>query len=222
MAMAEDGDFDSEARQNFIDRIIGLAEDKFIETRGRAQPAATGKDIYLCKNFTTYLFRENRDDVRMAAYPDVPLVIPDNLPEADCAPYQYGLAWKDISAEQGNPFFAAAAFRYDSNLSKAENQKLAREFLMQAKQGDFFQMSADYYYGKGAHSMIVIADYDAETDSIRWTDSNMKGEKRNGVRYGYVQYDAEKEIDWFVDAFCHKRRGATLYRLRDDIIFNEQ
>ena len=26
------------------------------------------------------------------------------------------------------------------------------------------------------------------------------------------------EIDWFVDAFCRKKHGATIYRLRDDII----
>lgn len=220
-AMAEDGEY-NEARQNFIDRIINLAEEKFIETRGQAQRAAKGSDIYVCKNFTVYLFRQNRDDFRMSEFPDVPLVIPDNQTKKDCAPYVYGLEWKDIPASQGNPFYAAASFRYDSKLSKAENQALAREFLMQAKQGDFFQMAADYYYGKGAHSMVIIADYDAETDTIRWTDSNMKGEKRGGVRYGYVQFDAEKDIDWFVDAFCHKRHGATLYRLREDIVFHEQ
>ena len=32
----------------------------------------------------------------------------------------------------------------------------------------------------------------------------MRGATRNGERYGYVQYDAVKEIDWFVDAFCRK------------------
>ena len=47
----------------------------------------------------------------------------------------------------------------------------------------------------------------------------MKGQKKNGIRYGYVQFDAVKEIDWFVDAFCRKNYGATLYRLRDDIIY---
>jgi len=220
-ALAEDGDFDNEARQDFIDRIINLAEDKFVEARGRAQKAASSGDIYVCKNFTVYLFRQNRDAFRMAAYPDVPLVIPDNQEKEDCRPYVYGLEWKDIPAEKGNPFYAAASFRYDDNLSKAENQEIARAFLMQAQRGDFFQMAADYYYGKGAHSMILIDDYDAETDTVRWTDSNMKGEKRNGVRYGYVQFDAERKIDWFVDAFCHRRHGATLYRLRDDIIYND-
>jgi len=221
-AVAEDEAFDSEARQEFIDRIISLAEEKFIEARGKAQRAASSSDIYVCKNFTVYLFRQNRDAYRMAEFPNVPLVIPDNQTKEDCRPYVYGLEWKDIPAEKGNPFYAAATFRYDDKLSKAENKKAARAFLMEAQRGDYFQMAADYYYGKGAHSMIIIEDYDAENDVIRWTDSNMKGEKRNGERYGYVQFDAERKIDWFVDAFCHKRHGATLYRLREDIIYSEQ
>ena len=210
---------DDGARQDFIDRIISLAEDTFLEARGRPQRAQYSGDIYVCKNFTVYLFRENRDDFRMAEYPDVPLLIPDNQEKGDCKPYVYGLEWKDIPAEKGNPFYEAAAFRYDEGLSKADNAQNARAFLAQARRGDFFQMAAKYYYGVGAHSMIIIADYDEETDTIRWTDSNMKGEKRNGERYGYVQYDAVKEIDWFVDAFCRKQHGATLYRLRDDIIY---
>jgi len=210
---------DNPARTDLIDRIIALAEKKFNDANGRAQRAQYSGDIYVCKNFTVYLFRENCKDFRMAEYPDKPLVIPDNKPKDDCLPYVYGLEWKDVSAQDGNPFYAAATFRYDDSLSKAENQRIAREFLKQAQRGDYFQMAADYYYGKGAHSMVIIADYDPETDTIRWTDSNMKGEKRNGERYGYVQFDAVREIDWFVDAFCHKKHGATLYRLRDDIIY---
>ena len=221
-AMAENSDFDAGAREDFIDRIINLAEDKFIETRGRPQRAAKSGDIYVCKNFTVYLFRENRDAFRMAAYPDVPLVIPDNQTREDCRPYVYGVEWKDIPAEKGNPFYAAATFRYDDKLSKADNKKLAREFMMQAQRGDYFQMAADYYYGKGAHSMVISGDYDPETDTIFWIDSNMKGERRNGERYGYVQFDAEQKIDWFVDAFTHRRHGATLYRLREDIMYSEE
>ena len=66
--------------------------------------------------------------------------------------------------------------------------------------------------------MIFTSDYDPETDSVMWCDSNMKGERKNGERYGLVQYDAKKDIDWFVDAFCRSKYGATIYRLRDDII----
>lgn len=219
-APAEAAQTAGEARQDFIDRIIALAEEKYGETRGRAQRAQYSGDIYICKNFTVYLFREHSDAFRMEAYPDVPLAIPDNMPKEDCKPYVYGIAWMDVLPEAGNPFYVAASFRYDENLSKAENKDNARAFLKQAQRGDFFQMAADYYYGVGAHSMVITGDYDGATDTIHWTDSNMKGEKRNGERYGYVQFDAEKKIDWFVDAFCRKRYGATLYRLRDDVIYN--
>ena len=172
----------------------------------------------MCKNFTVHLFRKNRDAFRMAEYPDVPLVIPNNLPAKDSKPYSYGIAWEDVPAEKGNPFYAAHSFYYDEKQSKSENVERARAFMREVRRGDFFQMSAQYYYGVGAHSLVFIEDYDAARDEVVWTDSNMKGESRGGVRYGFVQYEARKPIDWFVDAFCRKGRGATLYRLRDDII----
>ncbi len=209
---------DPAVRQAFIDQILALAQETFDKTGGKPQRAHYSGDIYVCKNFTVYLFRETCDGFRMAQFPDVPLVIPDNQVKADCAPYVYGVEWKDVPASQGNPFEAAATFRYDPDLSKADNIEAARAFLRQVKRGDYFQMAAKYYYGTGAHSMIFCQDYDPATDSVHWTDSNMKGEKRNGERYGVVQWDAVKEIDWFVDAFCRKGYGATIYRLREDII----
>jgi len=210
---------EEQARNDFIDRIVSTAKDVFTKADGKLQRAQYAGDIYVCKNFTVYLFRQNRDDFRLAAYPEVPLVIPDNLPKDECAPYNYGIEWKNVSASEGNPFEAAATFRYDTSLSEEENRENARDLMRQVERGDYFQMSADYYYGKGAHSLVFIENFDPETKSVHWTDSNMKGEKKNGERYGLVQYDAVKDIDWFVDAFCHPKRGATLYRLRDDIIY---
>ena len=207
------------AREDFINRMIQTARAQFDKARGRAMPASSPGDIYVCKNFTVYMFRENREAFRMAEFPDTKLVIADNLPREDSKPYVYGVAWKDILPEDGNPFVIAASFRYDSKLSKAENRELAREFLKQVQRGDFFQMAANYYYGVGAHSLVFTKDYDAASDELTWTDSNMKGKKVNGVRHGYIQFDAVKKIDWFVDAFCRKGYGATIYRLRDDIIY---
>ena len=206
------------AREEMIDRIIALAQQLYTKAAGRPQRAHYAGDIYICKNFTVHLFREIAVDYRMAAYPDTELVIPNNQTREDCAPYVYGVEWQEVSAEAGNPFVEAARFRYDESLSAEENREKARAFLMQARRGDYFQMAANYYYGIGAHSMIFIADYDPETDTVRWTDSNMKGKSMNGERYAYVQYDAVKEIDWFVDAFCRKKYGATIYRLREDIV----
>ncbi len=210
---------DEAARDAFIEGIISTAEETFNEADGRLQRAQYSGDIYVCKNFTVYLFRQNRDGYRMAEFPDVPLVIPDNLPKEECKDFAYGIFWKDVAASEGNPFVEAANFVYDTKLSMEENKQIAREFMMQVEKGDYFQMSADYYYGKGAHSLVFIENFDPETKTVRWTDSNMKGQKKNGERYALVQYEAEKDIGWFVDAFCHKKRGATLYRLRDDIIF---
>lgn len=206
-------------REDFINRMIESARLEFEKARGRAMPASRSGDIYVCKNFTVFMFRENRMDFRMAEFPDTKLVIADNLPKKESKPYVYGVAWKDIPAEDGNPFVAAHVFRYDTKLSKEENRALAREFLKQVQRGDFFQMAASYYYGVGAHSLVFTRDYDPQTDSVTWTDSNMKGKKVNGVRHGYIQFDEVKEIDWFVDAFCRKGYGATIYRLRDDIIY---
>ena len=213
---------DPTARDAFIDDIIALGNKLFKKARGKAQRAQYKSDIYICKNFTVYLFRQNRDKYRMAEYPDVKLVIPDNLPSKECKPYYYGILWKDVPASEGNPFCIAAEFRYDKDLSKEENMELALAFMREVKRGDFFQMSADYQYGKGAHSAIMIADYDPETDTVRWMDSNMRGGRHaDGLRYGLVQFDEVKEISWWAEAFCHKKRGATIYRLRDDIILAE-
>lgn len=212
--------FDPTARNDFIDRIIALGYQLYDKANGRPQKAADSSDIYICKNFTTYLFRKNRDDFRMAEYPDVQLRIPNNLPTKECKPYCYGLAWEEVTAAEGNPFYEAASFRYDTDLSKEENMALACDFMRQVQRGDFFQMSADYYYGVGAHSAIMLG-YDAEKDEIHWMDSNMRGTKKNGVRYGYVQYDEVKSVEWWAEAFCMKKRGATIYRLREDIIYAE-
>ena len=204
-----------------IDRIIALAKELYDQAGGRAQRAAYSGDIYVCKNFTVYLFKENAGDFRMAEFPDTPLVIPNNRPRDEMVDYVYGVEWEDVSPGDGNPFYAAATFRYDPDVSQEDNREAARAFLQQVQRGDYFQMAANYYYGVGAHSLVFTEDYDPQTDTVTWCDSNMKGESRDGVRYGYVQFDANREIDWFVDAFCRPKYGATIYRLRDDIVWTE-
>ena len=216
----EETTVDQTARNDFIDRIINLGYELYVKADGKSQRAHYASDIYVCKNFTVYLFRQNRDDFRIAEYPDVTLVIPNNLSKAECEPYSYGLAWEDIPASEGNPFYEAASFRYDTSLTYDENFQLACDFMRQAQRGDYFQMSAKYEYGTGAHSAIMLG-YDEENDEIHWMDSNMRGGKKNGIRYGLVQYDAVKSVEWWAEAFCKKTRGATLYRLRDDIIYAE-
>ena len=205
-------------RDDMIDRIVALGKEKYEQTGGKAQRAHYSGDIYVCKNFTVYLFRQVRDAFRMAEFPDVSLVIPNNLPSAKCKPYYYGFLWEEIPPEKGNPFYVAAQFAYDKSLSKEENMEKACEFMRQAQRGDYFQMSANYEYGVGAHSAIMLG-YDAERDEIHWMDSNMRGKKVKGIWYGIVQFDETREVSWWASNFCWKGRGATLYRLRDDIIY---
>lgn len=210
---------DNGARTEFIDRIFELGYELYVRADGRAQSAHYKGDIYLCKNFTTHIFNSLRDDYCMEEFPDVRLRIPNN--EQDTAPYKYGLAWEDVPASEGNPFYVAAEFRYNRELSYEENFQLACEFMREAQRGDFFQMSAEYEYGTGAHSAIMMG-YDPVNDEIHWMDSNMRGYKNSqGVRYGICQYDEVRSVEWWAAAFCHKGRGATLYRLRDDIAFRD-
>lgn len=217
----EEPEHDQTARTDFIDRIIALGHELYEDANGKSQRAHYASDIYVCKNFTTYLFRKNRDDFRMAEYPNTKLIIPNNLPSKQCRPYYYGMFWEEKTAKQGNPFVVGAQFLYDPDLTEEENFALACDFMRLAKRGDFLQMSGQYEYGTGAHSAIVIEDYDPVNDEIHWMDSNMRGKKVKGIRYGIVQYDEVKSVEWWASTFCHKKRGCTLYRLRDDIIYAE-
>lgn len=92
------------AREDFIDRILSLAQTLYTKANGQPQRAQYSGDIYICKNYTVHLFRETCGDFRMAEYPDVPLIIPNNQKKADCAPYVYGVEWQDVPASEGNPF----------------------------------------------------------------------------------------------------------------------
>lgn len=219
MATEEEEGATLSARDDLINRIVELGHDLYVKANGKKQRAHYKGDIYVCKNFTTYLFRENRDDFCMAEYPDVQLKVPDNLPAAKSKPYSYGIEWENVAAEDGNPFYVAAQFKYDKTLSEEENMALACDFMRQVQRGDYFQMSAKYEYGTGAHSAIMLS-YDPETDEIHWMDSNMRGGKnKDGIRYGLVQYDEVRSVEWWASTFCQKTRGATLYRLRDDIAY---
>jgi len=205
------------AREELIDAIIETGHQLFVAANGKLQRAQKAGDIYVCKNFTVHVFRQNASGFQMAEFPGVALRVPNNLSAEKCKPHAYGYCWEDVAAEDGNPFYIAAQFLYDNNETKQQNMERAIAFMKEVRRGDYFQMSAEYYYGVGAHSAIMIADYDPDSNTVHWMDSNMAGEKRNGVRYGKVQYDAVKDISWWAEAFCKKKRGATIYRLRDDI-----
>ena len=163
------------------------------------------------------LFDTFSKSYRMLAYPELVLHMPKNNSKKACAPYDYGIEWRVETAADGSPFEIAAQFKYDDALTEEENAELARNLLLQIRKGDFFQIVGYYGGGNGPHSMYIIRDCDPVTHIIHWTDSNMRGKRVNGARWGYMQYDADADIEWWVKVFNMKHRGATLYRLRDDL-----
>ena len=204
-------------REKLFADMFALAYKNYHDPYYFHAPAQEDWDRGVCKNFVMRMFDTFKDTYAMKEYPDLPLHMPKNNSKKNCAPYDYGVEWRIETAEDGSPFEIAASFRYDNALSKEENMKNCRHVLESVQMGDFFQMAGNYYYGNGPHSLLFIADYDPVTDEVHWTDSNMKNDKVDGYHWGYMQYDAMRTAEWFVNAICMKNRGCTLYRLRDDL-----
>ncbi len=205
-------------KQELIGKMIQLAYANSKDKRYKFAPAQEDYDIGVCKNFVMRLFDTYAKDYAMLAYPDLPLHMPKNNSKAACAPYDYGIEWRPETAADGTPFEIVAQFKYNNDLSKEENAQIAFDMLKQVQKGDFFQMVGYYGGGNGPHSLFFITDYDPLSDMLHWTDSNMKGKRIDGVRWGYLQYDADATAQWFIECINTKKRGATLYRLRDDLI----
>lgn len=204
-------------KQDLINRMIALAEKNSTQKKYKFAPAETDTDIGVCKNFVMRLFDTFKSDYRMLEYPELELHMPKNNSKVNCAPYDYGIEWRPETAEDGSPFEIIYQFKYDDSLTKEENAVYATEMMKMVKKGDFFQMVGYYGGGNGPHSLFFIADYDEVNDVLRWTDSNMRGKRIDGVRWGYLQFDADATLEWYVNVFNMKKRGATLYRLRDDL-----
>ena len=205
-------------KEEIIEKMIALAYDNSKDKRYKFAPAEEDWHIGVCKNFVMRLFDTFSADYRMAAYPELELHMPKNNSKAACAPYDYGIEWRPETAQDGSPFEIVAQFKYNGDLSKEENAELARQLLVQIQKGDFFQIVGYYGGGNGPHSMYIIEDYNPVDQMIHWTDSNMRGKRIDGVRWGYMQFDADASVDWWVEVFNRPKRGATLYRLRDDLI----
>ena len=84
------------ARDDLIDRIITTAKTLYDKANGRLQRAEYAGDIYVCKNFTVYLFRQNRDAFRMAEASGVSIAIDSAaVPVADPQRRLACLTWGD-------------------------------------------------------------------------------------------------------------------------------
>jgi hypothetical protein len=204
-------------RDKLIADMLAEAKRNSTDKRYIHAPAQEDYDIGVCKNFVMRLFDTCKDAYAMLMFPDLALHMPKNKSKAASAPYDYGIEWRPETAAEGSPFEVAAQFKYDTSLSREQNEALCRGVLESVLKGDFFQMAGNYYYGNGPHSLLFMADYEKGSDMLHWTDSNMKGDRVNGARWGYLQYDASRTVEWFVKAICTRNRGCTLYRLRDDL-----
>ena len=204
-------------KEDYINRMISLAEKNAKQDKYKFAPAEKDTDIGVCKNFVMRLFDTFKKEYRMFEYPDLVLHMPKNNSKVSCAPYDYGIEWRPETAADGSPFEIVYQFKYDDRLSKDENAIIARKMMQMVKKGDFFQMVGYYGGGNGPHSLFFIQDYDPVSDLLYWTDSNMRGKRINGDRWGYLQFDASATAEWYVNVFNMKKRGATLYRLRDDL-----
>jgi len=205
-------------KEELIGKMIDLAFANSKDSRYKFAPAEEDYDIGVCKNFVMRLFDTYAKDYIMQAYPSLLLHMPKNNSKVACAPYDYGIEWRPETAADGSSFEIVAQFKYNNDLSKEENAQIAFDMLKQVQKGDFFQMVGYYGGGNGPHSLFFITDYDPVSDMLHWTDSNMRGKRIDGVRWGYLQYDADATAHWFIECINTKKRGATLYRLRDDLI----
>lgn len=208
-------------REVLMDNMIALAYSNSRDRRYNFARAEESTDFGNCKNFVSRLFDSNKGGLRMEAFPHLALHMPLNNALEACKPYQYGIEWREEGAAQGSAFETAAQFRYHDDLSREENRALATAFMHNVQRGDCLQMVGNYVDGNGAHTLLFIANYEPQEDMLRWADSNMKGTRINGERWGYVQFDTRRTVSWMVDAICTPGRGATLYRLRGDLFYPE-
>ena len=88
-------------RDAFIDDIIAAGKEVYDKADGKYKRAHYKNDIYVCKNFTVYVFKQARSKYRMAEFPDTELRIPNNLSAKQCRPYNYGYCWEEIPASKG-------------------------------------------------------------------------------------------------------------------------
>lgn len=206
-------------RETLIDSMIAQAKADYGNKSKNFLRAEKSADAGMCKNFVMRMFTTYKDDYEMLAFPGVEIFMPLNDSSENCAPYRYGVQWRVEEASDGNCFDTVYAFRYDGEKTKEENRALAREMLENVQRGDCFQLVGVCEDFNSPHSLIFIEDYDAQTDKLQWTDCNMKGTRIDGERWGWVQYGTTRTVDWMLDTICRARNGATLYRLREDIVF---
>lgn len=217
-AAEETADDTLTARADLINRIIALGQELYIKANGKSQRAHYKRDIYVCKNFTTYLFRQNRDDFCMAEYPGRSAARAEQSVRGKEQAVQL---WHRVGghfAGEGESVLHCGAVQVRQKSVRGGKYGAGVRLHAAGAARRLLSNVREVRVRHGAHSAIMLG-YDPETDEIHWMDSNMRGGKKKGIRYGLVQFDEVKSVAWWASTFCKKTRGATLYRLRDDIVY---
>lgn len=173
-----------------------------------------------CKRFQVNTFAEVSGPFILSGYPETVLFMPpDHAPKADTG-RTVGTAWNMTDAETGNAYDEVARFDYDTTKTEKENLQDALLFLTNIRAGDQLQMLGRYTSGgRGTHTLMFTRPYDPRSDYLYWSDSNFATRRIDGIRYGIVRpFQAWKVSEcagWLASDWGN---GATLYRLRDDIV----
>lgn len=191
-----------------------------IVQNGEARPSASRSDAGQCKQYQINAFAQASGGYRLADYPDTPLYLPFEHNNQELTGRPVGAAWDMPEPETGNAFVEVAHFDYNKDLTKRENIAVAKAFLSLVRAGDFLQMQGTYSSGgRGTHTLMFTKPYDPRLPSLFWSDSNFANRMVDGVRYGvakaYQTWPLEEVAGWIAADWYH---GATLYRLRDDVV----
>jgi len=205
------------APRDFLSAEMILAE---AALHGEMERSGSPADAGQCRRFQVNVFAEAAGPYRLADYPDAALFLPADHAPSDVSGRPVGACWDMPDASMGNPFVEAARFDLDPGRTPAQNKAAARAFLTELRAGDLVQMLARYSSGgRGTHTFLVTRPCDPRTGMLYWSDSNFANTLIDGVRYGYVRaYQAwpfEEVVGWLVS---DGNNGATLYRLREDIV----
>lgn len=190
---------------------------------GTLRRSETIADPGQCRRFQVTSFATAAQGFRLAGYPEIPLYLPADHADRAVSGRQVGVCWDMPAASSGNAYEEAASFDYNRDRTLGQNKADARAFLSHARAGDVLQIFGTYSSGgRGTHTLLLTRPYDPRSGMLYWVDSNFANTLVDGVRHGYVrayqQWPLEEVVTWLTTDL---NNGATLYRIRDDVVFAE-
>lgn len=173
-----------------------------------------------CRRFQADSLEEAVRGFELEGFPGLLPTIPLEHREEEETGMPAGSVWSEALEGTVCAYDAVASFTFDPARTAKENLESAKAFLRGAQAGDVLQMIATYNSGaRGTHTLMLSQPYDARKDMLYWCDSNFSNTRIDGVKYGYArahQAWAMKDVAAWISS--SENTGATLYRLRNDIV----